>query len=88
MPVVDKFPDEYLMPDNLACYCCRLGDLKEVYQWLEKAIDLAGKKDIRIQMAHAPSIQFFGLNSSVIQSLRVESGTLCQGVMNDSKPVF
>jgi tetratricopeptide (TPR) repeat protein len=48
--VVDKFPDEHLMRYNLACYSCQLGDLKEAYQWLEKAIDLTGKKDIR-QMA-------------------------------------
>lgn len=45
--VVDKFPDEHLMRYNLACYSCQLGNLKEAYQWLEKAIDLAGKKDIR-----------------------------------------
>jgi tetratricopeptide (TPR) repeat protein len=48
--VVDKFPTEHLIRYNLACYSCRLGDLKEAYQWLEKAIDLAGKEDIR-QMA-------------------------------------
>jgi len=48
--VADKFPEEHLMRYNLACYSCQLGKLKEAYQWLEKAIDLAGKKDIR-QMA-------------------------------------
>ena len=31
---------------NLACYCCRLGNLKEAMQWLEQAIDLAGKKKL------------------------------------------
>jgi tetratricopeptide (TPR) repeat protein len=45
--VVDKFPAEHLIRYNLACYSCRLGRLKEAYQWLEKAIDLAGKEDIR-----------------------------------------
>lgn len=45
--VVDKFPNEHLMRYNLACYSCRLGNMKEAYQWLEKAIDLAGKEDIR-----------------------------------------
>jgi tetratricopeptide (TPR) repeat protein len=48
--VVDKFTNEHLIPYNLACYSCRLGNLKEAYQWLEKAIDLAGKEDVR-QMA-------------------------------------
>src|ERR1039458_8115998 len=46
--VVAKFPDEYIMRYNLACYSCRLGNLKEAMKWLEKAIDLAGKKDIRL----------------------------------------
>lgn len=45
--VVDKFPKEWLMRFNLACYSCRLGNLKEALSWLEKAIDLAGKKDVR-----------------------------------------
>jgi hypothetical protein len=36
----------------LACYSCQLGHLKEAMLWLGKAIDLAGRKDIR-QMALA-----------------------------------
>ncbi len=49
-PVADRFPNEWLMRYNLACYACQLGHLKEAEQWLGKAIDLANKKDIR-QMA-------------------------------------
>lgn len=48
IPVADKFPDIYLISYNLACYSCQLGNLKEALQWLEKAIDLAGKRDIRL----------------------------------------
>jgi tetratricopeptide (TPR) repeat protein len=44
---VEKFPQESIIPYNLACYACQLGNLKESMEWLEKAIDLAGKKDIR-----------------------------------------
>ena len=36
--VVAKFPDEFMMRYNLACYSCRLGNLKEAKLWLEKAI--------------------------------------------------
>jgi tetratricopeptide (TPR) repeat protein len=43
-----KFPDEYLIRYNLACYECQSGNLKEAMIWLEKAIDMAGKKDIRM----------------------------------------
>ena len=47
IPVVDKF-SEATIRYNLACYSCQLGNLKEAMQWLEIAIDLAGKKDIRL----------------------------------------
>ena len=47
-PVVDQFPKEWMMRYNLACYSCQLGNLKEAMGWLEKAIDLAGKEDIRL----------------------------------------
>lgn len=32
-----KFPEQSLIPYNLACYECQLGNLKEAWQWLEKA---------------------------------------------------
>ena len=57
IPVVDKFPEHDLMRYNLACYCCQLGDLKEAMQWLEKAIDLAGKKDIRLMALDDPDLE-------------------------------
>jgi tetratricopeptide (TPR) repeat protein len=43
-----KFPKEYLISFNLACYECQLGNLRESIQWLKKAIELGGKKDIRL----------------------------------------
>jgi predicted Zn-dependent protease len=48
LPVADKFPDDATISYNLACYCCQLGNRNDAMQWLEKAIDLAGKKDIRL----------------------------------------
>ncbi len=47
IPVVDKFSNSTMLY-NLACYSCQLGQIKESMSWLEKAIDLAGKKDIRL----------------------------------------
>jgi predicted Zn-dependent protease len=38
-----KFPREYLIPYNLACYCAQLGELKESKQWLKKAMLLNEK---------------------------------------------
>jgi predicted Zn-dependent protease len=48
IPIADKYPDDYIISYNLACYACQLGNRKEALQWIDKAIDLAGKKDIRL----------------------------------------
>ena len=56
IPVVDKFSD-YLIRYNLACYSCQLGNLKESKQWLEKAIELAGKKEIRLMALDDPDLK-------------------------------
>jgi tetratricopeptide (TPR) repeat protein len=45
-PVVDRFPEEWRMRFSLACYACQLGKLEEAMMWLEKAMALAGKKEI------------------------------------------
>jgi hypothetical protein len=55
--VVDIFPEHKMMRYNLACYSCQLGNLKEAMQWLEKAIDLAGKKDIRLMALDDPDLE-------------------------------
>jgi len=57
VPIVDKFPDEYIIRYNLACYACQLGNLNEAWRWLKKAIDLAGKKDIRTMALDDPDLQ-------------------------------
>jgi predicted Zn-dependent protease len=48
LPVVEKFPKEYLMRYNLACYECQLGNLKESKAWLEKTFELAGKNEVKL----------------------------------------
>lgn len=47
IPIADQFSD-WVIPYNLACYSCQLGQLKESKEWLEKAIAAAGKTDLRI----------------------------------------
>jgi predicted Zn-dependent protease len=56
-PVVDKFPDEHIIRYNLACYACQLGNLKDAEEWLKKAFDVAGKKDIRAMALEDPDLQ-------------------------------
>lgn len=57
IPIMDKFPKEYLMRYNLACYSCQLGKLKEAKELLKKARDLAGKKDIRLMALNDPDLE-------------------------------
>ena len=57
LPVVDKFPDEYIIRYNLACYACQLGNRQEAWDWLEKAIELAGKKKVRVMALEDPDLE-------------------------------
>jgi predicted Zn-dependent protease len=57
LPIADKFPDEYMISYNLACYACQLGNRKESLQWIGKAIDLAGKKDICLMALDDPDLE-------------------------------
>jgi predicted Zn-dependent protease len=57
LPVAGKFPDQYIIQYNLACYCCQLGELKDGLRWLGKAIDVAGKQHIRIMALEDPDLE-------------------------------
>lgn len=37
-PAAAKFPKEFLIPYNLACYACQLGQLDEARQWFTRAL--------------------------------------------------
>jgi predicted Zn-dependent protease len=53
-----KFPMEYLISFNLACYECQLGNLQAAKERLREAIELAGaKKDIRQQALDDPDLK-------------------------------
>jgi tetratricopeptide (TPR) repeat protein len=41
LPVADKFPSEWVIPYNLACYAAQLGDLIAARDWLAQAFNLA-----------------------------------------------
>ena len=47
IPVVERFPEEYVIRYNLACYACRMGNLEEARGWLKKAIGLVGVDTIK-----------------------------------------
>src|SRR5690606_27403129 len=37
------FPSEGVIPYNLACYACHLGELDEARKWLRRAMELDGR---------------------------------------------
>jgi hypothetical protein len=39
-PVLDRFAKNPILPYNLACCACQLGNLKEAKTWLQKAFEL------------------------------------------------
>jgi len=49
-PIFERFPEEWLMGYNMACYACQLGNQDEARQWLELAYKRGDKSEIR-QMA-------------------------------------
>ncbi|PAW83091.1 MAG: hypothetical protein B9S33_14245 [Pedosphaera sp. Tous-C6FEB] len=54
LPAADRFPDESLIPYNLACYACQLGQLPLARQWLQRALTIATRLNHRttlLQMA-------------------------------------
>jgi predicted Zn-dependent protease len=47
LSTADKFPKESIIPYNLACYACQLGDLVVARNWLQRAVKLRGKEEIK-----------------------------------------
>jgi predicted Zn-dependent protease len=56
LPVADTFPEEWVIPYNLACYTCVLGNQKAAWAWLRRAINIAGKEDIRTTALQDPDL--------------------------------
>lgn len=54
---VEMFPEEFVIPYNLACYQCRLGRSEEVLRWLACAVAVADQKTIRAMAAHDPDLE-------------------------------
>jgi tetratricopeptide (TPR) repeat protein len=53
----DNFPKVSIIPYNLACYACQLGNLKEARQWLEKAFALGGSKQLKRMALDDPDLE-------------------------------
>jgi len=47
LPVALRFPDTSVIPYNLACYACQLGDLEDARRWLQRAATLRNRAELR-----------------------------------------
>lgn len=50
LPAFKKFPQESLIPYNLSCYACQMGQLDEAREWLRRALE-RGTKEVIKKMA-------------------------------------
>ncbi len=57
LPAARKFPKQWLIRYNLACYCSQLGRLKAAMKWLQAAMVLADKKEIKAMALHDPDFK-------------------------------
>lgn len=42
-----RFPTNSIIPYNLACYACQMGDLPLARRWLKRAVEMKGIKQLR-----------------------------------------
>lgn len=46
-PAYPRFPDDFVVPYNLACYACQLGDLVSAKSWLERALKRGDRRIVK-----------------------------------------
>ena len=56
-PMVSRFPKEFVIPYNLACYACKLGEMNEARSWLKKAIALTSAEEIKHMALADPDLE-------------------------------
>ena len=56
LPVADKFPEQWVIPYNLACYTCQLGRMDEARGWFHRALATGDEKEIKLQAIDDPDL--------------------------------
>ncbi len=57
LPAWQKFPDEPVVPYNLACYACQLGRRTEALVWLKRAFSAGRKENIKLMALSDPDLE-------------------------------
>ena len=55
--VAERFPEDWLLRYNLACYECQLGDENSALDWLAQAFELGNPKQIKVMALHDKDLQ-------------------------------
>ncbi|MEN9678170.1 MAG: hypothetical protein RIS76_4066 [Verrucomicrobiota bacterium] len=56
LPVAPQFPEESIIPYNLACYACQLGELQAAQDWLKRAARMRPKNEIKVMALQDPDL--------------------------------
>jgi len=56
LPIADRFPSEWVIPYNLACYAAQLGDRVAARDWLAQAFRRGNEKEIKLQASEDPDL--------------------------------
>ena len=56
LSVAARFTEESVIPYNLACYACQMGNLAGAKNWLRKAAQLQSKEEIRKAALNDPDL--------------------------------
>jgi hypothetical protein len=57
LPAFDRFPDEILIPYNLACYACQMEELDTARLWLKRALLSEKKKKVKAMALKDPDLR-------------------------------
>jgi tetratricopeptide (TPR) repeat protein len=79
-PALEKFPDDWSIHYDMACYACVLGNLKEAWTRLEKALDLSDliqfSKWEPKKISNAKSVKLLALEDPDLEQLWTEIGQI------------
>ncbi len=56
-PMAAKFPGEWLLCYNLACYACQLGHLEDAREWFTRSIELGDPLEINRLASEDPDLK-------------------------------
>lgn len=56
-PMAGRFPSVWMIPYNIACYACQLGNLDEARDWLTKAYETGDREKVEAAFQNDPDLE-------------------------------